>query len=681
MEGNNEAWSLSGASLSRCWGERKDQVALGAVPAACGAGAALLPAGASVIVARMTRWDAGWCLFLAVWLGVAGACSGDAVGSDDVRDTRDGDVAETRESSWQSAVSGLPGALLSVWGTAGATQIWAVGADARDGTGPMVVRGTAGRGWERVDVRGVDPAGGHLWWVYGPPKSDSVWIVGELGRVLTVARTDGAEPTVTRIESGTDATLYGVWAASEDALWAVGGYVYPRTGPPTIVKLGPNGAEVVALPAGLPASGTFFKVWGAAADDVWVVGEKGMVLHFDGAAWTRVVIAGEPRLVTVHGRNADDVVTVGGTGEGVIFVGRAFEAQASAGLSPLNGVFVEPDGGAWAVGMLGQVLRRAGTTGAWEAVAVGGALRDWHAAWVDDRGDAWVAGGNLLTRLDQGTLLRFGPARGDLPTGEVAWSPSAEVESEDVEVVESEDVEVVESEDVEVVESEDVEVVESEDVEVVESEDGEVVESEDGEVVESEDGEVSEEIEVKVDAVADEEASEEIADTHEVESDSGPDVSDADEADVVLDVAEDSNEVSEGDASSEAPFELGWIDYANGMFMPYAEGATLDLHHGPQGGIHVEVAVRFPCVTAATEVATAMDLHLVVDGVELARYTLPDYPVPVTAGVCQSYAMPLIFDNPDSSLVAGKIARVSVGVKPPGNDWLRVLEGQLVDTF
>ena len=61
------------------------------------------------------------------------------------------------------------GMLLGVWGAASSEELWAVGADASDGSGPMVVRGTAARGWERVDVRAADIAGGHLWWVFGPP--------------------------------------------------------------------------------------------------------------------------------------------------------------------------------------------------------------------------------------------------------------------------------------------------------------------------------------------------------------------------------------------------------------------------------------------------------------------------------------------------------------------------------
>jgi hypothetical protein len=108
------------------------------------------------------------------------------------------------------------------------------------------------------------------------------------------------DPAAQQVETGTDATLYGVWGASDDELWAVGGYVFPRTGEPTLVRLTPTGGEVVAnLPTEALGQGTFFKVWGTAKDDVWVIGEMGRIVHYDGATWSRVDLGATPRLVTI----------------------------------------------------------------------------------------------------------------------------------------------------------------------------------------------------------------------------------------------------------------------------------------------------------------------------------------------------------------------------------------------
>src|SRR5688572_27135041 len=66
------------------------------------------------------------------------------------------------EERWQTVQRDLPGALLSVWGTS-ASDIWAAGADSRDGKGPTVQR-FDGSEWKRVDT---GQTSGDLWWVHG----------------------------------------------------------------------------------------------------------------------------------------------------------------------------------------------------------------------------------------------------------------------------------------------------------------------------------------------------------------------------------------------------------------------------------------------------------------------------------------------------------------------------------
>lgn len=598
----------------------------------------------------MARLSQIWPVLVLLGCGAAGddgvareAVDSDAGGSDGA-----GEV--TGEARWEVALEGLAGALLGV--TTVGDEVWAVGADPGDGEGPMIVHGRMGGGWERIDARAVDPAGGHLWWVFAPGDGARMWMVGEGGRVLTVAR-DGGE--VARVESGTDATLYGIWGASEEVLWAVGGYVAPRRGPPTIVRLTAAGSEVIALPEGLAgAEGTFFKVWGASADAVWVVGERGMVARWDGLSWRHVPIDGEPRLVTVHG-HGEALVAVGGGSAGVIVEGAGFEGVDVGAVAPLNGVFVEPDGAAWAVGMLGLVMRRQGVGGAWQTVASGVARSDWHAVHVDARGDVWVVGGDLLSRLDRGTLTRFGPVRDDLPRGEVeGLEPLAEEEVEAgpevVEVVEQDVIEVVEQDVLEVVEQD---VVEQDVVEVVEEE---VV---DEDVVEAVD--IVEEVEEVV-----------VPDVSEI-----ADASDASEGDGDVQTADDG-----GDVVVAADLEIGEIDYATGIFTALADGDPLGIVHGPQGGVHLEVALRFSCESDALEVAAALEIYVEVDGVVCARYLAPQYPVPViAAGVCQSYVVPLIFDELDAAPYAGKVGKIEAVVRPPGGALRRVLKVSLFDTL
>lgn len=556
---------------------------------------------------------------LVTWIAALAAC-GHAAPDGSIADASAGDG----EITWHTPISGLAGALLGVWGR-GPEEIWAVGVDAGDGTGPIVIRGSAADGWRRFDVRSVDPEGGHLWWVFGPDRS-ATWMVGERGRVLRVVG-----EAVESVESGTDATLYGIWGASEAELWAVGGYVYPRSGPPTIVRVTPGGGEVVTLPEGLGAeiSGTFFKVWGSRADDVWVVGEKGMALHYDGTAWRRVAIEGTPRLVTVHGSGAEQLVAVGGSSHGVIYerAGGEWGAVPVGGVSPLNGVFVEPGGEAWAVGMLGQVLHRASEEAAWEPVRTEGVRRDWHAVWVDARGDVWMAGGDLLSRLDQGTLVRRGPLRDDLPSGEVlGLDPArAEAEADAVEVSEPDATE-----------------------------------------------EILEDSAVPLDGADD---SEIVGD--EGVSDGGPEVEDA---------------TSDGDPGDDA-FELGEIEVGVG-FVPFVDGGSVALAHGPQGGFHVVVVARFAWPSSEPEVPIGLAMQLEVEGtIVAASYPVTSYPAQrVAEGVYQTYELLVMFceDPPpgdcyvprsDSDRFDGQRARLSAEITPPGTTWRRTIEVVLADTL
>lgn len=590
---------------------------------------------------------ASWVALAIVW--TVGCGDADAGTQDTKGDAQDADLLEdtTGPATWQTPVSGLKGALLSVWGTAH-DDLWIVGADARDGTGPIVLHGTTD--WRRVDMREADPAGGHLWWVHGLAGGAKLWMVGEGGRAFRVSVAGSAVEAVTRIETGTDATLYGVWGASDAELWAVGGYVYPRTGPPTIVRITPSGGEVVPLPSGLPATGTFFKVWGAAANDVWVVGEQGMVLHWDGVAWTRVAIEGTPRLVTVHGRNASDFVSVGGTSQAVILEGNGtgFVDRSPGPYSLLNGVFVKPDGSAVAVGMLGQVLVREAAGGAWQSLPTTGVtMRDWHAAWVDERGDVWMVGGNLLSaaRFDQGTVARRGPARSDVPSGEVVGlDPIVEPDVVEGDAAEGD----------------------------AEVDAGDVVDVED-----LADGNADGDSGPDVDDVAD---AADVADTEVPDTTDAGDTSDSSDTSDVADTAD------VADTSPTYDFEIGRVNYDTNAFTPFSSLETVAIVHGPQGGIHVEVAVRYPLEATEPEVLTPIEIHLFVPSigaVEQARYISLAYPMQrVAAGIYQSYAIPLPFDQLDSRVYDGLHATIEFTLKPKaGVEWRRSIEVLMEDSF
>jgi hypothetical protein len=301
---------------------------------------------------------------------------------------------DARPASWSAPLSGLGGALLSVWVEPGPTPaVYTVGA--ADADGPIFLR-CGGEGWVRLPVA---PAG-DLWWVTG--VGDAVFACGTQGSVV---RYDPAQGAVTDLSVGVaDATLYGVWGAAKDDVWAVG---RGAGGGPAIFRRDAASWSVPALP---PAVGgrAFYKVWGTAADDVWFCGEAGLLVHWDGAAFS-VVDSGTPEsLFTVHGTSPE--IAVGGTVQPTILERGALGwnlATLPQGSESLRGVFVPAHGDAFASGVGGTLLER--TSGQWRRVTgmPQTAANDYHAVHVDDQGGVWVTAGDVIS-LKKGALLYHG---------------------------------------------------------------------------------------------------------------------------------------------------------------------------------------------------------------------------------------------------------------------------------
>ena len=310
-------------------------------------------------------------------------------------------VAEKHEPpTWQVLASELPAALLSVGGSGKDT--YAVGAD--KGAGPFVLH-FDGSKWSQLRTG----QRGDLWWVHALPDGHA-WM-GGAGALLL--RYDGHRFERVLAPGLAKQTIYGVWAASADDVYAVGsasgrsGFVWHYRG---------GAFEQVALPTDLPRTAAgdvpgFFKVFGDHGD-VWVVGAAGTILRRTGEGpFVVVPTATKDTLFTVHG-NGTRLLTVGGAGNGLALErrGDAFAAVSPAGAGLLQGVFVgEAD---WLSGERGLIYSRSGTAPFQPvehglAVPVGSSL---HSIFADAAGGVWSAGGNVLTpALDGGMLLHRGP--------------------------------------------------------------------------------------------------------------------------------------------------------------------------------------------------------------------------------------------------------------------------------
>ncbi|MEZ4451440.1 MAG: hypothetical protein R3B09_18365 [Nannocystaceae bacterium] len=307
------------------------------------------------------------------------------------------------EDEWQVVRSGLPGALLSVWGTR-STDVWVVGGDTRDGNGPTVLR-YDGESWSRTPTG--QPAG-DLWWVFGF-DGGPVYVGGDGGMILRYQ--DGAFTPMST--PGTN-TVFGIWGASPNDVWAVGGASDGAGGFAWRLS-GDTWVPEPSVPADVATSAAIWKIYGVAADNAWLVGSNGVALHWDGSTLTPGDTGIGSSLFTVHAREGR-WAAVGGSASGII-IERSGDTWQNVTPDPppqgLAGVTLGAGGFGVAVGTFGEVYTR--SDAGWAPADLGFTVgQNLHGSWIDERGGVWAAGGQTFsTPYVDGILLHRGATISD----------------------------------------------------------------------------------------------------------------------------------------------------------------------------------------------------------------------------------------------------------------------------
>lgn len=310
---------------------------------------------------------------------------------------------EEAPEEWRFVLESLGGALLSITGTS-PTDVYAVGADPGDAFGPLFLHYDGTR-WQRYDTG----ASGNLWWISVEPVDGSFFLAGENG--LIIQYDIGALAFSRHAVPSASPTMYGIWAAAGDDVWAVGGRPENPENGGVIWHF--DGAAWRAVdttgirPGGVP---TLFKVWGRNADEVYAVGFDGVALRFDGHDWHEIESGTTRTLFTIHG-NDTLVAASGGFISGVLVEdsGSGFNDVAPRAAEQMNGVFIRPDGRGLAAGIGGWTLER--IDGVWQRRSTElDTFLDFHAAWIDPDGGRWAVGGDLTVALNQGMLAYAGSA-------------------------------------------------------------------------------------------------------------------------------------------------------------------------------------------------------------------------------------------------------------------------------
>lgn len=311
-------------------------------------------------------------------------------------------TACTGESVWTVEAEGLEPALLAVQPHDG--DVFAVGGPLA-GDGPPAIRQRRDGAWTEV----APPSGwrGAAWWAWsaGP---DDVWVVGAFGQVAR-GPLDALELQATG--TSTETVFYGVWGSGPDDVWLVGGSARAAGGPYGVLLRWDGAGFTEVTPSGDAAGAldnVLFKVWGTGPDHVVAVGALGMAIEYDGDGWTRTDTGVNASLTTVHGRAADDYYAVGGFNQGLVlrWDGAAWTSIGEDFAPPLSGVFVTDDA-VWVAGESGYLASWDGA--AWTAVDTL-VPEAFHAVHVEG-GDVYGVGGILTVSQDnrRGFIGRFGP--------------------------------------------------------------------------------------------------------------------------------------------------------------------------------------------------------------------------------------------------------------------------------
>ena len=111
------------------------------------------------------------------------------------------------------------------------------------------------------------------------------------------------------VEGNLDRVPLCAWGASASDIWMAGGGLASDS---RALLLHDDGRTLTEVP--VPATSTIWWIHGTGSTDVWAVGERGLILHWDGSAWSSSSMSpSAANLYGVWAAAVDDVWAVGGS--------------------------------------------------------------------------------------------------------------------------------------------------------------------------------------------------------------------------------------------------------------------------------------------------------------------------------------------------------------------------------
>jgi hypothetical protein len=198
-----------------------------------------------------------------------------------------------------------------------------------------------------------------------------------------------------------DSYPVSLWGSATDDVWAVGFDLQGPSG--VIVKW--NGSAWSSVATG--GAGPLWGVWGSAADDVWAVGDGGSVDHWNGTLWSVASTDTQASLNAVWGSGPNDVWAVGANGAILHYDGK-WSVSQNVSSKTLYRLWGTAQNDVWAVGDAGTILHFDGTR--WSP-STSGTDSILYGVWASDRSNAYAVGN---TASGDATVLQWNGT---------AWSP------------------------------------------------------------------------------------------------------------------------------------------------------------------------------------------------------------------------------------------------------------------
>jgi hypothetical protein len=241
-------------------------------------------------------------------------------------------------------------------------------------------------GWQPGGSGAILHYDGHAWspmsagtphwlsWAWGSSHSD-VFASGEGGAILHY---DGSAWST--MKSGTDNSLVTIRGTSGSDIFAVGrnATILHCDGKAWSVmndKWPVQPAPTHSFREGMDFDPCLECVWANSPSDVFAVGDYGVILHYDGKAWSPMVSGVNVDLGDVWGTSGSDVFVSGWQGTILHYDGKSWSPMSSGTSKTIYSLWRTPEGDFFAAGEGGTILHYDGK--AWSVMASGTSTDLW----------------------------------------------------------------------------------------------------------------------------------------------------------------------------------------------------------------------------------------------------------------------------------------------------------------